>query len=150
MYCTNQIYPYIAQALNEIIFWISLSQEQPLLIKEMATCKNINIPIEEKKLLNRNFSDFKKLKEDFITLQEKWHLQTYTAKNSKKILIFLLNKIHTLLTTNLNFLNSLENLGNLRVRDKKWRFFIHHITLEQKYFLQLLSNYSVQLKSMGC
>lgn len=150
MYYTNQIDPYIAQLLNEMIFWVSLSQEQPLLIKEMAACKNINIPMEEKKLLNQNFCDFKELKKDFMTLQQKWYLQPYTIKDPKRLLIFLSNKIHTLLITNANFLNSLENLEDLRAKDKKWRFFIHHITLEQKHFLQLLSNYSVQVKSMGC
>lgn len=149
MYYNNEIYPYFSQLLNEAIFWVYLSKEHPIFIKKISDCQNINIGKTLKKKLNKNYKDFNTIGKKLLDIKNSCNYNSLTFINNHYLLSDISIILNEIIKSDMEFLNALKLLEGLSSKDRSWKTFINHITIEQRQLLQICSSHLVKIKSMG-
>ncbi|MCY6959767.1 DUF2935 domain-containing protein [Clostridium brassicae] len=123
---------------NELLLWSEISSEHPIFIKTVGelTKKNLSKSTLNKLMdINKMFSDLRNKAE--ILSNEQFNYMTY-FKTKQLLSEFLLHDKH--------FLELLPEIQSYGKEDKVWQTLLEHITHEQKFMYQLISNLNLQLR----
>src|SRR5690554_3132605 len=111
--------PYIFQLLGELNFWISLSREHPIFIKEIAQSQHILLDTSLQKHLNKNYKDFSGLHKNINILmnQLRSNFTLCPPPNNPYFLLEVSANLHNIIQVNVDFIDILKKLGHLGSRN---------------------------------
>ncbi|WP_035291010.1 DUF2935 domain-containing protein [Clostridium sp. KNHs214] len=122
---------------NEILLWSDISSEHPIFIRTVGELTKKNLPkeiIDNLMHVNKMFSMLKQ--KATILMKTPFNYGTY-FKIKELLNEFLLHDMH--------FLELLPKIRSYGKEDKVWQTLLEHITHEQKFMYQLISNLNNQI-----
>ncbi|WP_102400428.1 DUF2935 domain-containing protein [Haloimpatiens massiliensis] len=122
---------------NEILLWSNISSEHPIFIKTVGELTKKNLPkeiIDDLMHVNKVFSMLKQ--KAAMLMKTPFNYNTY-FKLKELLNEFLLHDMH--------FIELLSRIRSYGKEDKVWQTLLEHITHEQKFMYQLISNLNNQI-----
>jgi hypothetical protein len=125
---------------NELVLWSDISSEHPIFIKTVAELTNKKLPKETvDKLLEVN-KIFTSIKETSLSVKKKItpYMQLKEIPEVRKL-------IQEFLKHDEHFLTVLSEVRQFGKEDKVWQTLLEHITEEQKFMFEIMTDLKVQL-----
>lgn len=128
--------------LNELLLWTEISSEHPIFIKTVASLTNKNLSQGTLKNLMDVHNDFaelnKKVKAVRSNIQRNpYNFQAHSIQVRGLIKSFLIHDNH--------FLSILPEVKQYGKEDKVWQTLLNHITHEQRFMYELMTDLNRQL-----
>jgi hypothetical protein len=142
LYC----YTYVSNLMcvfNELILWTEISKEHPEFIMTLASLTNKNLSsktIENLKEVNKSFSLLQK------NVKELQSRVKYGMKIHCSYIITLKEYMEAFLVLDKTALSVLEEARQYGKEDMVWQTLLEHISEEQTYMFEAVSNIKKQFK----
>jgi hypothetical protein len=141
LYCFTYI-NNLTCVLNELMLWSDISSEHPIFIKTVGGLTSKNLPaelVENLLEVNRMFTD---LKQKTMEVIRKIRSNPYMYLNH---IGEVRNLVKEFLSHDMHFLELLPEIRQIEKEDMVWQTLLEHITEEQKFMYEIMTDLKIQL-----
>lgn len=141
MYCQTKVSSPDC-VLNELMLWSHISMEHPIFLKTTAELSQKKLPDAVIEKLNRINSNFQTLHQNILMLQKSVRAGSIRPAAAMTQLVTLIDRFLRLDEYVIVFYPELKQFG---MEDKVWQALVDHITHEQKFMQELMTDLRSQL-----